>query len=126
MQLTVWYCLVSKNFNRGYMYSCYVNEFFIAHRLPSHSQAFSTFFIKFLRCHSYRSFAVKRQHNQGNSYKWKCLIGGLLCFRGRDDGDIHSGMVLEKQPKALQTDPPAPGRKGTDTGTGKGFGNLKA
>lgn len=43
------------------------------------------------------------------------------CFRGRDDGDIHSDMVLEKQPKALQTVPPVPGREGTDTGNGKGF-----
>ena len=52
------------------------------------------------------SIAVKRHHNQGNSYKGQHLIGaGLQYHHGGKHGIVQANVVLEKELRVLHLDP---------------------
>ena len=62
--------------------------------------------------------AVKRSHDQGNSYKGKHLTGAALQFRGSVHyhhdgkyGSMQADMVLEKELRVVHLDPKAARRK---------------
>ena len=87
----------------------------------------------YIYCLSYCLVAVQRHHDQGDSYKEKCLFNQRLAYsfrglvhyhQGEEHGGTEADMVLDKELRVVHQDPQAAWEE--RTGPSRDFWNLTA